>query len=76
MELTAGGGGKGEVRMGKIKGKNENLEVERKKRVEEESKSKEGQKGSEVGTGIHPDRLRRMKGDQKTVECSATDTRR
>src|SRR5579862_6710597 len=41
VELTAGGGGKSENRMGKIKEKNEVLEEERRKRVEEERKEKE-----------------------------------
>jgi nucleolar protein 6 len=59
VELTAGGGGKSENRMGKIKGKNESLEEERRKRVEEEKKEKE--KESKVD-GIHPDRLKRLQG--------------
>ena len=57
VELTAGGGGKSENRMGKIKKRNEGLEVERKRRLEEESKEK-GKKTE----GIHPDRLKRMQG--------------
>jgi nucleolar protein 6 len=58
VELTAGGGGKGEHRMGKIKVKNEGLEEERRKRAEEEKKEK---KDKGVAQGIHPDRLKRMK---------------
>jgi nucleolar protein 6 len=61
VELTAGGGGKSEQRMGRIKGKNEILEEERRKRVEEERKEKE-KGGKEVKGGIHPDRLKRIKG--------------
>ena len=61
VELTAGGGGKSDNRMGKIKEKNEVLEEERRKRVEEERKEKE-KEGKEVKVGIHPDRLKRMKG--------------
>jgi nucleolar protein 6 len=57
VELTAGGGGKSETRMGKIKKRNEGLEEERKRRLEEESKEK-GKKTE----GIHPDRLKRMQG--------------
>ena len=57
VELTAGGGGHGENRMGKIKKKNEGLEEERRKRIEEEKKEKV-KKG--LNEGIHPDRLRRM----------------
>jgi nucleolar protein 6 len=63
VELTAGGGGKSANRMGKIKGKNEGLEEERKKRVEEEKKEKEKEKAAkkEVRSGgIHPDRLKRI----------------
>ena len=62
VELTAGGGGKSEARMGKIRGKNENLEEERKKRIEEEKRLKEQEdKKAKVAGGIHPDRLKRMK---------------
>jgi nucleolar protein 6 len=61
VELTAGGGGKGENRMGKIKVKNESLEEERRTRAEEERKSKEGKEKEKGSTGgIHPDRLKRM----------------
>lgn len=61
VELTAGGGGKSANRMGKIKGKNEGLEEERKKRVEEEKKEKEKAAKKEVRPGgIHPDRLKRI----------------
>ena len=63
VELTAGGGGKSENRMGKIKGKNDGLEEERKKRLEEEKKEKEKEEKKKNGGpgGIHPDRLKRMK---------------
>jgi nucleolar protein 6 len=61
VELTAGGGGKSENRMGKIKGKNELLDEERRKRVEEEKKEKE--KEGKVD-GIHPDRLKRLQGSK------------
>jgi nucleolar protein 6 len=57
VELTAGGGGKSENRMGKIKKRNEGLEVERKKRMEEEAKKEKKEKHAD---GIHPDRLKRM----------------
>jgi nucleolar protein 6 len=58
VELTAGGGGKSENRMGKIKERNKNLEEERRKRIEEEGKEK---KANETNDGIHPDRLRKIK---------------
>ena len=58
VELTAGGGGRGENRMGKIKVRNEGLEEERKKRLLEEAKKEK--KEAETG-GIHPDRLKMMK---------------
>jgi nucleolar protein 6 len=57
VELTAGGGGKSENRMEKIKKRNEGLEIERKKRMEEEAKKEKKEKHAE---GIHPDRLKRM----------------
>lgn len=59
VELTAGGGGRGENRMGKIRKRNEGLEVERKRRVDEE-KVEKGKKGENSTVGIHPDRLKRM----------------
>ena len=59
VELTAGGGGKSDTRMAKVKGKNEALEEERKKRMEEEKKGKAKEGETE---GIHPDRLKRIKG--------------
>jgi nucleolar protein 6 len=58
VELTAGGGGRGENRMGKIKKRNEGLDEERRKRVEEE-KNEKGEKQVKTD-GIHPDRLKRM----------------
>ena len=63
VELTAGGGGRGENRMGKIKVRNEGLEEERRRRVLEEAVK--GKKEVESG-GIHPDRLKMMT-KQKTT---------
>jgi nucleolar protein 6 len=57
VELTAGGGGKSENRMEKIKKRNEGLEVERKKRMEE-AKMEKKEKPAER---IHPDRLKGCK---------------
>jgi nucleolar protein 6 len=62
VELTAGGGGRGENRMGKIKVRNEGLEEERRRRVLEDAAKEK--KDDETG-GIHPDRLKMMK-KQKT----------
>lgn len=60
VELTAGGGGRGETRMKKIKVRNEHLLEERKKRIAEE-KDKEGKsKNESPDVGIHPDRLKRI----------------
>jgi len=60
VELTAGGGGKGERRMERIKGRREGLEEERRRRVEREGKEKvRKEKGGEEG--VHPDRLKLMK---------------
>jgi nucleolar protein 6 len=60
VELTAGGGGKGASRLAKVKQKNEALAVERKQRIDEEKKNKAEK--DEATEGIHPDRLKRMKG--------------
>ena len=59
VELTAGGGGKGEVRKQKLKEKNEKLSVQRKNRMKEEAKKKEsrqveggeGDSGTKSGSG-------------------------
>lgn len=63
VELTAGGGGRGETRMGKIKSRNQALDEERRKRVEEERQEKEKKEKTEKKgeDGIHPDRLKIMK---------------
>ena len=63
VELTAGGGGRGENRMEKIKVRNEGLDEERRKRVLEEAMKEKKEPGSK---GIHPDRLKMMK-KQKTT---------
>lgn len=60
VELTAGGGGKGEKRMGRIRERREGLEEERRRRVEKEGKEKE-RKEKEGEEGVHPDRLKLMK---------------
>ena len=54
VELTAGGGGRGENRMEKIKVRNEGLDEERRKRVIE--KSANAKKSGDEEGGIHPDR--------------------
>jgi nucleolar protein 6 len=61
VELTAGGGGKSASRMAKVKQKNEALAEERKQRVEEEKKNKTDEE-KKMEDGIHPDRLKRIKG--------------
>ena len=66
IELTAGGGGRGENRMEKIKKRNETLAEERRKRIlEEEAEKKEKEKGKGPVDGIHPSRLKLMKKGQK-----------
>lgn len=63
VELTAGGGGRGQNRMEKIKTRNETLAEERKKRILEEEAEKKGQdKKKEAVDGIHPSRIKLMKG--------------
>jgi len=63
VELTAGGGGRGENRMEKIRKRNETLNEERRKRILEEEAEKKGTK--EPVDGIHPSRLKLMKGQKK-----------
>jgi nucleolar protein 6 len=63
VELTAGGGGRGQNRMEKIKTRNETLAEERKKRILEEEAEKKGKdKKKEAVDGIHPSRIKLMKG--------------
>ncbi|WBW73887.1 RNA-binding protein, involved in ribosome biogenesis [Schizosaccharomyces osmophilus] len=68
IELTAGGGGKTESRMNKIKEKNKKWTEERRERVANEEKKAREVRGSKdaivqegVQTGIHPDRLHMLK---------------
>jgi len=63
VELTAGGGGKGEKRMGRIRERREALEEERRRKIEKEGKEKKGKDGE--GEGVHPDRLKLMKKGKK-----------
>ena len=58
VELTAGGGGKSEKRLERIKERREALEEERRIRVAKEGKDK---KKEDEGKGVHPDRLKLMK---------------
>lgn len=71
VELTAGGGGKGENRKAKIKEKNEKLKEERKKAHEEEAKGRRGvvkparppqdeDGADDENAGMHPSRRKRM----------------
>jgi nucleolar protein 6 len=65
VELTAGGGGRGEKRMEKIRTRNETLAEERRKRILEEEAEKKGkEKGKESVDGIHPSRIKLMKTGQ------------
>ncbi|EPY51655.1 RNA-binding protein [Schizosaccharomyces cryophilus OY26] len=68
IELTAGGGGKKETRMNKIKEKNKKWTEERRERVAgEEKKAMEAKHSKEsvvqegAQSGIHPDRLHMLK---------------
>ncbi|EPX70499.1 RNA-binding protein [Schizosaccharomyces octosporus yFS286] len=68
IELTAGGGGKNESRMNKIKEKNKKWTEERRERVANEEKKAKEARGSKdaivqegVQSGIHPDRLHMLK---------------
>jgi nucleolar protein 6 len=65
VELTAGGGGRGEKRMEKIRTRNETLAEERRKRILEEEAEKKGKdKKKEAVDGIHPSRIKLMKGQK------------
>jgi nucleolar protein 6 len=63
VELTAGGGGRGENRMAKIKMRNETLTEERRKRILEAERK--GKDKKEAGDGIHPSRIKLIKMGQK-----------
>ncbi|KAL7917587.1 hypothetical protein ACQKWADRAFT_306495 [Trichoderma austrokoningii] len=67
VELTAGGGGRGQGRQGKILEKNKKLDENRAKRIEKEKLAKEenqGDGGSNARMDIHPSRLARLSGFQ------------
>ncbi|PTB70449.1 hypothetical protein BBK36DRAFT_1155255 [Trichoderma citrinoviride] len=65
VELTAGGGGKGQGRKDKIMEKNKKLDENRAKRIEKEKTAKEENNGGSNGSArmdIHPSRLARLPG--------------
>ncbi|TFB03652.1 hypothetical protein CCMA1212_004814 [Trichoderma ghanense] len=64
IELTAGGGGKGQGRKDKIMEKNKKLDENRAKRIEKEKTAKEENQSGNVSArmDIHPSRLARLPG--------------